>query len=321
MKYLITGGAGFIGSAIVEELLRRGDYVRVLDNLSTGRIENISEFLSGIEFIEGDIRDFWTVREAVAGCDYVLHQAALPSVQGSVENPLTSNAVNIDGLLNVLECARREKVKKVVFASSASVYGDGEELPKYEGMAPNPLSPYAVAKLAGEHYMRVFWKLYGLPTVSLRYFNIFGPRQDPNSDYSAVIPKFIIALSSGARPVVYGDGLQSRDFIYISHAVQANIIAATNTKITGAEYNVACGRQWTLNDLLDKLRVILGADNAAVYQDERPGDIKHSYGADEKLLRDFGKLSDVTFDYGLEKTVEWFAKQAITRISIRSKQD
>lgn len=321
MKYLITGGAGFIGSNIVEELLRTGESVRVLDNLSTGRIENITEFLSRIEFIDGDIRDFWTVREAVAGCDYVLHQAALPSVPRSVENPLSSNAVNIDGTLNVLECARQEKVKKVVFASSSSVYGDSEELPKHEGMVANPLSPYAVTKLTGEHYMRVFWNLYQLPTVSLRYFNIFGPRQNPNSDYSAVIPKFISALNSGAQPIIYGDGLQTRDFTYISHAVQANIKAATNSNIVGAEYNVACGGQWTLNQLLDRLREILGADTAAINQPERPGDIKHSYGSDEKLLRDFGEVSDVSFDEGLRKTVESFTTQAVTRTSIRNKQN
>ncbi|MFQ5606531.1 MAG: SDR family oxidoreductase, partial [Candidatus Zixiibacteriota bacterium] len=276
-KFLVTGGAGFIGSNIVAELARRGEQVRVLDDLSTGRMENLKDCIGSIEYIDGDIRDIRTVREAVAGCDYVLHQAALPSVPRSVEDPLTSNSVNIDGSLNVLDCARHEKVKKVVFASSSSVYGDSEELPKHEEMTPNPLSPYAVTKLTLEHYLRVYWRVYGLPTVSLRYFNIFGPRQDPNSDYSAVIPKFIKSLSTGEKPIVYGDGLQSRDFTYVSHAVEANITAATNLSIVGQEYNVASGGQWTVNDLLDKLREILKVTTEAEYQDARPGDIKHSY--------------------------------------------
>jgi UDP-glucose 4-epimerase len=316
MRYLITGGAGFIGSNLVCELLERGEQVRVLDNLSSGRMENLSPVLSEIEFVEGDIRDFWTVREAVSGCDYILHQAALPSVPRSVKNPLTSNIVNIDGTLNVLECARQEKVKKVVFASSSSIYGDSDELPKHEGMTPSPLSPYAITKLTGEYYLRVYWNLYRLPTVSLRYFNIFGARQDPNSDYSAVIPRFITALSDGINPTVFGDGEQSRDFTYITHAVDANISAATNPDLVGNEYNVACGGQYTLNELLDTLRELMGVDTEANYLAAREGDIKHSYGAGGKLEADFGFTPRVSFEDGLRETIDWFTRQSLNRTPV-----
>lgn len=316
MRYLITGGAGFIGSNLVCELLERGQQVRVLDNLSSGRIENLAPVLSEIEFIEGDIRDFWTVREAVSGCDFVLHQAALPSVPRSVKNPLTSNIVNIDGTLNVLESARQEKVKKVVFASSSSVYGDSDELPKHESMTPSPMSPYAITKLTGEYYMRVYWQLYRLPTVSLRYFNIFGPRQDPTSDYSAVIPRFVTALSTGIEPTVYGDGEQSRDFTYITHAVDANIAAATNPELVGNEYNVACGGQCTLNELLARLRSIMGSDTVAHYEAAREGDIMHSYGAVGKLEEDFGITPRVSFEDGLRETVNWFTSQSLNRTPV-----
>ena len=308
MKYLITGGAGFIGSNIAAHLVEKGEQVRILDNLSSGKQENVEAILDKIEFIEGDVRDFWTVTEAVEGIDYVLHQAALPSVPRSVKNPLTSNSVNINGTLHVLEAARRAGVKKMVLASSSSVYGESEELPKHEKMTPSPLSPYAVTKQTGEYYLKIYWELYRFPTVSLRYFNIFGPQQDPQSEYAAVVPKFITCLLTGERPTVFGDGGQSRDFTFVENAIKANILAATNDKLVGDSFNVACGAQFTLNDLLDKLRKIIGVDTKAIYADERAGDIRHSYAAIDKL-RAFGYDAPVDFDEGLRRTVEFYRKK------------
>ena len=305
MKYLITGGSGFIGSNIARFLLEQGDEVRVLDSLATGRKENLDEIRDRIEYIDGDIRDFWTAIEAVDGVDYVLHQAALPSVPRSVENPQTSNAVNTDGTLNMLEASKRAGVKKFVMASSSSVYGESEELPKHEKMIPSPLSPYAVNKLTGEYFCKVYWNLYQMPTVCLRYFNIFGPYQDPTSQYSAVIPLFITALKNGRKPVIFGDGEQSRDFTYIENAVRANILAATNDKMVGDNFNVACGAQFTLNDLVRKLGEILGIKAAAQYADPRPGDIMHSY-ADIEKIKSFGFVPTVDFDEGLRRTVDYY---------------
>ncbi len=306
MKYLITGGAGFIGSNIAIELVKKGEKVRIIDNFSTGRAVNLETIRKDIELIDGDIRDFWTVREAVEGVDYILHQAALPSVPRSVKNPLTSNAVNVDGTLNLLQAAKEAKAKRFVFASSSSVYGDTPTLPKKETMPLDPLSPYAVSKLADEKYARVFYNLYGLETVGLRYFNIFGPRQDPNSEYSAVIPKFIKALKTGKRPVVYGDGEQSRDFTYVANAVQANLLAATAAKAPGHVYNIACGARFTLNDLLKFLGEIMGVDARADYDPPRPGDIKHSYADIEYAKNDLNYNPTVDFKAGLQKTVDWF---------------
>ena len=305
MRFLITGGAGFIGSNIAAHLAEKGDQVRILDNFSSGRRDNIEGLPDSVEVIEGDVRDYWTVARAVDGVDYVLHQAALPSVPRSVENPLTSNAVNIDGTLNVLEAAKNAGVKKLVFASSSSVYGESEELPKHEEMPPCPLSPYAVTKITCEYYCRVYWELYRFPTVSLRYFNIFGPHQDPASEYAAVVPRFITALLEGRPPTVYGDGQQSRDFTYIDNCVEANILAATNDQIVGAHFNVACGGQFTLNELLDKLRTIIGVQIKAKYDPPRQGDIRHSFATIDKLAR-FGYLPAVSFEEGLRKTVEFF---------------
>ncbi len=307
MKYLITGGAGFIGSNLVEALLKRGDQPRVLDNYSTGRRENLDAFREDIEIIEGDIRDYATVERATAGMDYVLHQAALPSVPRSVADPLESNEVNIDGTLNILEASRQAKVKKLVMASSSSVYGESEELPKHEGLTPSPLSPYAVCKITGEYYARVYYQLYGLKTVCLRYFNVFGPRQDPSSEYSAVIPKFITALSGGQKPTVYGDGEQSRDFTYIDNTVDGNILAAENPDIAGVALNCACGGQFTLNELLDRLRKIIGVDTEAIYADARAGDIKHSFASIDEIIK-YGFKPTIGFDEGLAKTVEFFTK-------------
>jgi nucleoside-diphosphate-sugar epimerase len=305
MRFLVTGGAGFIGSNIAAHLAEEGDQVRILDNFSSGRRDNIEGLPDSVEVIEGDVRDYWTVAKAVDGIDYVLHQAALPSVPRSVENPLTSNAVNIDGTLNVLEAAKNAGVKKLVFASSSSVYGESEELPKHEEMSPSPLSPYAVTKITCEYYCRVYWELYRFPTVSLRYFNIFGPHQDPASEYAAVVPKFITALLEDRPPTVYGDGEQSRDFTYIDNCVQANILAATNDQIVGAHFNVACGGQFTLNELLDKLRMIIGVQIKAEYDPPRPGDIRHSFATIDKLSK-FGYQPLVGFEEGLRKTVEFF---------------
>jgi len=306
MKYLITGGAGFIGSNIAHTLLKNGNSVRILDNFSTGRRINIADIQDKIEVIDGDISDYWTVKEAVQDIDYVLHQAALPSVPRSVKNPLTSNKVNIDGTLNLLEACKQAGVKRFVMASSSSVYGDTPELPKHERMPTDPLSPYAVTKLTCEKYCKVFYSLYGLETVCLRYFNIFGPRQDPKSEYAAVIPKFILALSSGNQPVVFGDGEQSRDFTYIDNAVQANLLATTASGAPGKFYNIACGARFTLNELLDMLREIIGNDIEAKYTQPRPGDILHSYADIAHAKSDLKYDPKVMFKEGLKKTVEWF---------------
>lgn len=305
MHFLITGGAGFIGSNIVSELVAKGHQVRVLDNFTSGKMENLDDVSGDIEIINGDIRDYWVVSQAVEGIDYVLHQAALPSVPRSIKNPLTSNRVNIDGTLNVLEAARLAGVKKFVSASSSSIYGETEELPKHEGIIPSPLSPYAVTKLTNEHYCRVYWQLYRFPTVCLRYFNIFGPRQDPKGEYAAVIPKFITALAESRSPTVFGDGDQSRDFTYIDNAVQANVLAATNGDLVGEAVNVACGAQYTLNDLLSRLRQIMGVNVPAKYVDARLGDIRHSYASIDKL-KAFGYNPTVDFEEGLKRTVEFF---------------
>ncbi|HQL24823.1 MAG TPA: SDR family oxidoreductase [candidate division Zixibacteria bacterium] len=305
MRFLVTGGAGFIGSNLAAALAADGNQVRILDNFSSGRQENLADLPASVEVVDGDIRDYWTVVQAVAGVDYVLHQAALPSVPRSVKNPLTSNEVNVGGTLNVLEAAKNARVKKFVMASSSSVYGESEELPKHEGMRPSPLSPYAITKLTCEYYCKVYWELYGFPTVALRYFNIFGPKQDPASQYAAVVPRFITALMRNESPTVFGDGEQSRDFTYIDNCVQANILAATNDRIKGDHFNVACGGQFTLNELLDRLRRIIGTNTQAAYVDPRPGDIRHSFAAIDKLGA-FGYKPSVSFDEGLRRTVAFF---------------
>jgi nucleoside-diphosphate-sugar epimerase len=307
MKYLITGGAGFIGSNIAHELINRGEQVRIIDNFSTGNKVNLVDIADKIELIDGDIRDFWTVQEAVDGVDYVLHQAALPSVPRSISNPLTSNSVNIDGTLNLLEASKGAGVKRFVIASSSSVYGDTPQLPKHEDMPTDPLSPYAVTKLTDEKYCKVFYELYGLETVCLRYFNIFGPRQDPKSEYAAVIPKFITAFLNGRQPVVYGDGEQSRDFTFVTNAVEANLLATTASIKPGRYYNIACGAQYTLNDLLNMLREIIGTDIKAKYTPPHPGDIKHSFADISRARKELAFNPKIDFKAGLKKTVDWFA--------------
>ena len=303
--YLVTGGTGFIGSNLSEELLKRGHKVRIIDNLSTGKEENIRDFIKDIEFINGDIRDINTVKKAAHGVDYILHQAALPSVPRSVANPIETNNTNIDGTLNVLVAARDEGVKRVVLASSSSVYGNSEALPKIETMGAKPLSPYAITKYAGELYAKVFYDIYGLETVCLRYFNIFGPKQDPNSQYAAVIPRFITAMFKGESPVIYGEGEQSRDFTYIDNAVEANILAAASPEAGhGEAVNIACGKRLSLNQLVDMINAILGKNIKPVYAGEKKGDVKHSL-ADISLAESLlGYKVKVNMEEGLQKLLD-----------------
>ncbi len=309
-KVLVTGGAGFIGSNLTEELLRRGHSVRVLDDFSTGKRENLTfdkEYPS-LEIIEGDIRDFKTCQEAVKGVEYVFHQGAVPSVQRSVEDPETSNAVNVGGTLNILLAARDGGVKRVIYAASSSVYGDTPTLPKHEEMPANPLSPYALQKYVGEKYCQLFCQLYGLETVSLRYFNIFGPKQDPNSLYSAVIPKFIDALLRGRAPIIFGDGEQSRDFTYIDNVVQANLLAMSAEHLYGETMNIACGKRISLNQLLSGLKEILGSNLSPIYQEPRKGDVRHSLADIRRAKETLQYEPKVGIEAGLKKTVEFFSK-------------
>src|SRR6267154_458635 len=277
-KYLVTGAAGFIGSSLVRALLDRGDEVRGIDNLSTGKRENLSEVLKHMDFRQADILDLDATHEACAGVDYVFHEAAIPSVPKSVLDPLGSNRANVDGTLNLLVAARDAKVKRVVYAASSSAYGDTPTLPKHEGMTPNPISPYAVAKLASEYYMNSFYRCYGLETVCLRYFNIFGPRQDPTSPYSGVLAKFITQMLNGEQPTIFGDGAQSRDFTYIDNTVSANLLAAKApaSQAAGQVFNVATGQRADLNETFQLLKKIIGYKGDVKYGPERAGDVKHS---------------------------------------------
>jgi UDP-glucose 4-epimerase len=315
MKYLVTGGAGFIGSNLVRALLEQGHKVRVLDNFSSGKEDNLSDIINNIELIEGDIRDFWVVSSAVKGIDCVSHQAALPSVPKSVANPLSANCINTDGTLNVLEASRLAGVKRFVMASSSAVYGESPTLPKHEGMPPDPLSPYAVTKLTGEYYCSVYSSLYRFAAVSLRYFNIFGPRQDPKSEYAPVVPRFINRLLVNQPPTVYGDGEQSRDFTYVDNAVQANLLAFSNDAMIGKAFNVGCGHQLTLNQLLDKLRGIIGVSVKADYRPARQGDIRHSFAAIDKI-KACGYKPGPSFDEALRKTVDYFAAAQNVRVPV-----
>jgi UDP-glucose 4-epimerase len=284
VKVLVTGGGGFIGSHLAERLCRDGHRVAILDNFSTGNRANVLHLEPEIEVIEGDIQSYERAAIAVRGCEVVLHQAALPSVPRSVGDPLTSNAANVIGTLNVLLAARDAGVRRVICASSSSVYGANPWLPKHEGLAPKPISPYAVAKLAAEGYCRSFSEVYGIETVALRYFNVFGPRQDPLSHYAAVIPKFMTAMLEGNSPVVFGDGEQSRDFTYVSNVVDANVLAMTAERVSGKAYNIACGERISLNMLLDELRELTGRDVQATYAAPRAGDVRDSL-ADLSLAR------------------------------------
>ncbi len=306
-RYLVTGGAGFIGSNLVERLLENGESVRVIDNFSTGKAENLAPFMDKIELINGDIRYLNTVIEAMKDVDYVLHQAALPSVPRSVETPLESNDVNTNGTLNLLYAAKESGVKRFVYAASSSAYGESPTLPKVETMQTSPLSPYAVNKLAGEYNCKAFYNVYGLETVAVRYFNIYGRRQDPNSFYSAVIPKFIKIMLMGEQPVIYGDGEQSRDFTYIDNVLNANLRACkAPVKAAGRVMNIACGERITLNKLAQELKQLLNVDIDPKYGEPRAGDIKDSL-ADVDLAKELiGYEPEVLIDEGLKRTVDWF---------------
>jgi len=308
MKYLVTGGAGFIGSNIVSELLKQGQQVVVLDNFATGKRENILPLMKNenLTMIEGDLRSFHIVRSAVKGVDYILHQGALPSVPRSINDPITSNDVNILGMLNILEAAKEFGVKRVITASSSSIYGNSETLPKVESMPVNPLSPYALTKYAQERYCQIFSQIYGLETVALRYFNVFGPNQDPTSQYSAVIPKFIKLIMADKEPVIYGDGSQSRDFTFVENNVWANIQACTAPKAAGEVINIACGERYTLIDLVNMINEILGKKIEPKFEKDRAGDVKHSLAGIDKAKDLLGYEVKVDFREGLRRTVEYF---------------
>lgn len=331
---LITGGAGFIGSHLVETFLKGGYTVRILDNLSTGKKENLEEVtgqslpnLNGpknepgifslgerIEFIFGDISDIDTCRKACRGISDIFHLAALGSVQRSVEDPITSHLANATGTLNILQAGKEEKVKRIIYASSSSVYGNissnpEERIPKSENLPPHPQSPYAATKLMGEHYCRIFSDLYGLETVSLRYFNVFGPRQDPQSIYAAVIPKFIAALLQGIPPVIFGDGQQSRDFTYVENVVQANLLAMTTPGISGRVFNIACGAQTTINALFSTLQEISSHQISARYERPRSGEVRHSLAAIDLAKAHLGYAVKIEFKEGLKRTWKRFQEK------------
>jgi len=305
---MVTGGAGFIGSNIADGLARRGDRVRVFDNFSTGRRENLAG-LDGVEIVEGDLRNLEDVRRAVAGVEGVFHEAALRSVPRSVDDPMSTNDVNVGGTLNLLMACREAKVRRVVYASSSSAYGDDPALPKVETLPANPISPYAVAKLAAEHYCRTFARLYGLETVSLRYFNVFGPRQNPESKYSAVIPRFLQLALENKPLEIHGDGEQSRDFTYIDNVVRGNLLAMDTPGVSGEVFNVACGARYSLLDIADSIGAFLGRDLPRDHQPPRAGDVKHTLADISKAERLLGYRPEVAFDDGMRRTCEYFVER------------
>lgn len=303
---LVTGGAGFIGSHLVEALVARGHRVRVLDNFSTGDPANLSGVCGSIDLVEGDITDLETVRSAVRGAEIVFHQAALASVPRSVADPIATHRACVDGTLHVLLAAKEAGVRRVVYAASSSAYGNSDRLPKCETDPTAPLSPYAVAKLAGEQYCAAFSEVYGLETVRLRYFNVFGPRQTPDSPYAAVIPLFLRALTRGERPLIYGDGGQSRDFTFVDDVVQANLLAAEAPGVSGRVFNVACGRRTSLLDLLGHLNALLGTEIAAVHTDPRPGDVRHSQADIGRARELLGYRPTTDIPSGLRRCLDWW---------------
>lgn len=315
--YLVTGVAGFIGSSIAEALIARGERVRGIDNFSTGKRENLACLKGKAEFIEGDITDARACQTACHGVDYVFHEAAIPSVPRSIKNPIETNHACVDGTVELLVAARAAKVKRVIYASSSSLYGDTPTLPKHEGMLPNPISPYAVAKLTGEYYMASFYRVYGLETASLRYFNVFGPRQDPTSMYSGVMAKFIPAMLRGEQPTIFGDGEQSRDFTFIANVVEANLLAchAPAEQVAGKSFNVATGSRITLNDVYRILQELTEYQGLPAYTQERSGDIKHSLADISLAARHFGYRPSVTLADGLQRTVNWY-KTAMTATAL-----
>ncbi|MBI4478363.1 MAG: SDR family oxidoreductase [Acidobacteria bacterium] len=304
-SYLVTGGAGFIGSHLVTELITRGEPVRVVDDLSTGFRRNL-DHVSGVDFLEGSLADLDVARRAVDGIEFVLHQAAIPSVPRSVADPLTSHRANIDATLNLLVAARDARVRRVVFAGSSSAYGNTPTLPKREDMTPKPLSPYALQKLVGEQYCALFWDLYGLETVSIRYFNVFGPRQDPSSPYSGVISLFISALLQGRRPIIFGDGEQTRDFTYVANVVDGVLRASRAPGVSGEVINVATGVRISLNQLFRSLRDLVGSDIEPIYSDPRAGDVRDSQADIGKARRLLGYEPLISFEEGLHRTLDWY---------------
>ncbi|HLI26648.1 MAG TPA: SDR family oxidoreductase [Chloroflexota bacterium] len=306
---LVTGGCGFIGSHLVAALLARGHRVRVLDNLATGSRENLAGLAADVELLVGDLTDPECVRRAVQGCEVVFHQAALASVARSVEAPLPTHAANATGTLALLHAARAAGVRRVIYAGSSSAYGDSAVLPKHEDLPPQPLSPYAAAKLAGEHYCAAFARSYGLETLTLRYFNVFGPRQDPASEYAAVVPRFITAMLRGQAPVIYGDGRQTRDFTYVDNVVEANLLAMEAPRADGAVFNVACGTRYSLLDLVDRLNAILGTTLAPRHAPARPGDVRHSQASIARAQEQLGYRVRVSFEEGLARTVAWYRER------------
>jgi nucleoside-diphosphate-sugar epimerase len=310
-SYLVTGGAGFIGSHLAEELTRRGERVRVADSFVTGKRDNLKH-IPGVELIEGDLADLTVAQRAVAGVDYVLHQAAIPSVPRSVQDPITSNRANIDASLNVLVAARDAGVRRLVYAGSSSAYGDTPTLPKVETMGTAPLSPYALQKLVAEQYCQMFTRLYGLETVTIRYFNVFGPRQDPSSPYSGVISLFIRALAERRQPTIYGDGEQTRDFTYVANVVDGVLRACTAPDASGEVINVATGGRISLNQLFETVKRLTGADVSPIYAAPRAGDVRDSQADIGKARRLLGYQPLVALDQGLEQTVAWFRKTQMT---------
>jgi len=304
--YVVTGGAGFIGSHVAESLVARGETVKVIDNFSTGKRENIRAFKSGIEMIETDVAEAQNLAEILSGADYVIHQAAIPSVPKSIIDPAKSHHANVNGTLNLLLACRKAGVKRLVYASSSSLYGDSPTLPKHEGMSPNPLSPYGAQKLFGEMYSQVFTKAYGFETVSLRYFNVFGPRQDSSSQYSGVLALFIPAVLQGRRPTIYGDGLQSRDFTYVQNVVEANLLACKAPGVQGQTFNIACGDRITVNSMLQQINKITGNDISPIYAASRSGDIKHSQADITRAREHLGYEPKVSFEEGLKWTIDWY---------------
>jgi nucleoside-diphosphate-sugar epimerase len=311
-SYLITGIGGFIGSTLARGVLAQGNQVRGIDNFSTGKRENLTDIRDRIDLREIDLLDLKNVHEACHGVDFVFHEAAIPSVPRSVLDPLESNRANVDGTANLLVAARDAKVKRVVYAASSAAYGDTPTLPKREDMIPSPISPYAVAKLTGEYYMTSFWRCYGLETVSLRYFNIFGPRQDPTSPYSGVLAKFITEMLKGRQPVIFGDGQQSRDFTYVENVVNANLLAckAPAKEVAGRVLNVATGTRIDLNETFLVLKRLTGYSGEVKYEAERPGDVKHSLADLSLAQKHLGYKPTVAFEEGLRRTVEWYRAQA-----------
>lgn len=310
-RYLVTGGAGFIGSNICRRLVQQGAFVRVLDNLSTGKKSNLADILGSIEFVEGDMGDEATARRCMEGIDIVLHQGALPSVPRSVEDPAATHRHCVDATFTLLLAARDARIKRFVYAASSSAYGDSPTLPKLESMTPNPLSPYAAAKLFGEYYCSVFSKVFGLETICLRYFNVFGPYQNPKSQYAAAIPAFVTSILNDRPPTIYGDGEQSRDFTYVQNVVEANLLAAHAPKTSGQVVNIACGYRVTLNQVIEWINRILGKNIQPIYAPPRAGDVRHSLADIQKAQELIGYKPIVSFEEGLRRSIEWYKQNLL----------